>query len=189
MRRRAFGIAETLIASSVISMVIMGLYAISTAAARSAQTQSDRVTATALAEEVVDIMRYDRERYWRGIVGGAAPGRSADGFWTYLGSTPGAVETGSTITWSDLSSSYWGLSSVTDFKATAIVSKSPAAMQGVLSYTDAASGASTVMSSAQATDAAASLLKVSVTVSWAGAGGAESYVLNTYLSDWLEGML
>ena len=191
MRRRAFGIAETLIASAMIAMVIMGLYAISAASARAAQTQSQRVTATALAEESLDLVRFERERFWRGQVGSANPGRSADGFWTYLSGLTGAVTTGSQISWTaaTMPQGWVGQSTVSGFDRTLTISKDTAALQGNLSYTDPSTGAATLLDAAKATESASSLLKVTVTVSWAGATGTDSYSLTSYLTDWLEGML
>lgn len=189
MRRQAFGIAETLIASAMIAMVIMGLYAISANSARAAQLQGDRVTAAALAEESLDVIRFERERFWRGLAGSSNPGRTAAGFWTYLGSTAGAAVGANQINWTDMSVGWSDLSVVTGFARSLQISQDVPAIQNNLTYQDAVSGAATVFDAAKANQAGASLLKVTVTVSWSSATGPESYILTTYLSDWLEGML
>ncbi len=186
-RRRAFGLAETLIASAIIAMVLIGLYGISASAARSAQIQSARVTAAALAEAVIDNVRYERELYWRGITGGANPGRTADGFWTYL-SGKGPVVSGNSLNWASAQSGWTDLVSVSGYTQSLTVQKDASAIAGNLTYMDG-SGVSQSIDSSQAASVASSLLKVTATVVWSGPTGDETYVLSTYLTDWLGGML
>lgn len=189
MRRRAFGVAETLLASVIIALVIMGLYSISAASARAAQTQSNRVTATALAEEGIDSVRFERERYWRGLAGSSTAGRSAAGFWSYLSSIAGVTPTAGTLTWNDMTSGWTGLSTVPGYERSLAIEKDAAALTDTLSYRDLTTDTPVLLDATTAAAASASLLKVTVTITWTAANGPDSYTLSTYLTDWLEGML
>lgn len=194
MRRRAFGVAETLLASTIIAMILVGLYGISSSAARAAQTQMHRVAATALAEESIELLRFERERYWRGLAGGATPGRTAEGFWSYLNTSRGGqLQTSTKLSW-DLTQYQSGWSDLLQgtpagYTRQLTIETDAAALSGRATYLDLASQSSVVLDGAQAAAIAPSLLKVTVTVTWSEGGQPESYALTTYLSYWLEGML
>ena len=169
MKKAGFGIAETLIAATMIATLVLAFMGITTVINHSAQLSYQQAVAAELAQQRIEAMRFMVQANWNNSRASSLSslGRSE---WAQGVSSDASAQTNT-------------IGSIT-YSVKATVSQNMSSVLPV--YAKDGSG---VYQQAPASSADVLYRLVHVDVTWNDGGAARSYALETVLTNWREGIL